>query len=329
MGLLVKNKSNQSKTYSHDCSSNKLCNQDWGILGCIKLYNLKEIEQRMNFLTEKKLCLNCGYELSDHNKKNFCPKDRFYQTMPVRCKFKMKEKDGKKKQCLFAAAVCPDHSSNNARPELLDWINSKNIRTSVSSVVYNTSTNNKDPIFNQSLPVTQQTFSKEERNKLQKGQLSANLSNDQLKEYFQTNEDGSKRKSEVIGIPDGQVCFIFCKIQGKKNGIQCFIDNGCNCCIFRDSVPETELEACKLKAGPINIDVATGITVHATGEWGALLPLANGQKQVVRGLSVPQVTSKFPILQLRQKLDEVKYGAPKNKDLQKIQIPETLAGHGH
>ena len=86
-------------------------------------------------------------------------------------------------------------------------------------------------------------------------------------------------------------------------------------------MPETELDACKLKSGPINIDVATGITVHATGEWGCLLPLANGQKQVVRGLSVPQVTSKMPMLKLRQKLDEIKYGAPRNKDLQKIHIP--------
>ena len=144
-------------------------------------------------------------------------------------------------------------------------------------------------------------FTKKERSDLQKGEACANLSDERLREFFasDTSLSTAKKNVEVLGIPKGQVAFIFCKMKGKQDGIQTFIDNGCNCCIMRDGVPEKELNSCKLRDGPIKIDVATGITVHASGEWGCLLPLQNGQQQLVRGLTVPKVTSDMPVLNLR------------------------------
>ena len=95
---------------------------------------------------------------------------------------------------------------------------------------------------------------------------------------------------------------------------------------MRDGIPENELRSCKLQNGPITIDVATGISVNATGEWGCALPLLDGTHQLVRGLTVPKVTSDMPLMKLRPVLDDIKSGQAENKELQKIQIPELLGG---
>ena len=166
------------------------------------------------------------------------------------------------------------------------------------------------------------------RLRLQKGENCVNLSDEKLREFFATDAtvSGGKKNVEVLGIPKGEVAFIFCKIKGRKDGIQTFIDDGCNCCIMRDGIPERELKSCKIRKGRISIDVATSISVHATGEWGCLLPLENGQQQLVRGLTVPKVTADMALMQLKSVLNDIKAGAPQNKDLQKIQIPEVLGG---
>ena len=95
---------------------------------------------------------------------------------------------------------------------------------------------------------------------------------------------------------------------------------------MRDGIPENELKSCKLQGGPITIDVATGIRVQATGEWGCALPLQDGKHQIVRGLTVPKVTADMSVMQLRPVLDEIKSSEPHNKELQKIQVPKFLGG---
>ena len=57
-----------------------------------------------------------------------------------------------------------------------------------------------------------------------------------------------------------------------------------------EGIPQKELNSVKLQDGPISIDVATGIVVHASGEWGSVLPLNDGSHQLLRGLTVPRVT---------------------------------------
>ena len=121
-----------------------------------------------------------------------------------------------------------------------------------------------------------------------------------MREHFANdfNLAGEQRK-KILGIPKGQVSFIFCKIRGKVDGVQCFVDNGCNCCILRDGIAEKEFKSYKTQEGPISINVATDIQVHATGEWACALPLQNGSHQVVRGLSVARVTADMPVMKLK------------------------------
>ena len=80
-----------------------------------------------------------------------------------------------------------------------------------------------------------------------------------------------------------------------------------------------------LRSGPIPLDVATGITVNASAEWGMCLPLNDGSYQAVRGLTVQKVTSDMPKLKLRKVLQQLE---AENEEIRshQIQIPEELGG---
>ena len=130
-------------------------------------------------------------------------------------------------------------------------------------------------------------------------------------------------------IPEGEVSFIFCKIKGKKSDVQTFIDCGCNCAIARDGVPQQEFRSCMIRKGPIPIDIATDIKVEARGEWGTLLPLADGSYQAVKCLTVDKVTADMPEMRLRKFLSKVKSENKDHRDINNIaslQVPEVLGG---
>ena len=44
----------------HDCKKSLECKNDWDFLGCIKLYKLSKVEERRDFLRERKACWHCG-----------------------------------------------------------------------------------------------------------------------------------------------------------------------------------------------------------------------------------------------------------------------------
>ena len=310
----------------HDCSTSSSCCTDWGRLGCSKLYKLSTVVERREFLKKLKVCWSCGLSFDHHkpfdkNKKGWhdrCMQEHLTSAAPAQCSHAT---------CTIGAAVCIKHAPKNAKPELLHWIKKNQIRTTVSAVISSTPFNASCRQFRSHLTPASSQFSKDDRIKLQNGETAANLSNEGLLDFFNKDKrlsgDG---KGNILGIPKGDVAFVFCMIKGKKSGIQAFIDNGCNCCIMRDGIPENELRSCKLQNGPITIDVATGISVNATGEWGCALPMLDGSHQLVRGLTVPKVTSDMPYMQLRPALDKIKASHANKKDLQKIQIPEILGG---
>ena len=107
--------------------------------------------------------------------------------------------------------------------------------------------------------------------------------------------------------------------------MQVFIDPGCNCSILKDGIPQNEFTSTKLRSGPIGLDVATGITVNASAEWGICLPLEDGTYQAVRGLTVKKVTSDMPKFMLRNTFQKLKAEHSELSDLN-IQIPKELGG---
>ena len=44
----------------HDCKKSKTCNEKWGGLGCVKIYQLATVQERKEHLKWLKLCFCCG-----------------------------------------------------------------------------------------------------------------------------------------------------------------------------------------------------------------------------------------------------------------------------
>ena len=110
----------------------------------------------------------------------------------------------------------------------------------------------------------------------------------------------------VHSVPEGEVSFVFGQIDGSKSSVQVFFDTGCNCAIVQDLIPDKEFKSTLLKPGLIDIDVAMGVKVQASGEWGMIFPLQDGSHQIIRSLAVPKVTADMPRLGLRPLVAEIK-----------------------
>ena len=225
--------------------------------------------------------------------------------------------------CELAAATCTDHQGGNASQDLKDWFKNKKIETTVTSIF-----SFPCQIKTSSSPLDT-NVSKKVRSKLQSGQLASNFSDEQIKEFFEKDLGKENKAVEIRPIPEGEVAFIFCKVKGRKSDVQVFIDNGCNCAIVRDGIPQDEFRSCLLRKGPIRIDVATGVKVEAQGEWATALPLNDGSFQPIRSLSVTKVTSDMPTLRLEGLLDKIKEenkGNHRAKMIRNLKIPSKLGG---
>ena len=314
---------NKKKKHSpdHDCQTSNVCKREWGGLGCSELYKLHTIDERLEFLKERRLCFKCGEAFtptspaSPPSTWHKCKWDEHKNLKYVRCT---------NTPCNYGAATCKDHHGGNASQELKDWLQNKGIKTTVTSIFsfpikVGNSSNSLDT-----------NVSGKTRAKLQKGDLASNYTDEQIKELFENDlKKEHLEHVEVRPIPEGEAAFIFCKIRGKHNDVQAFIDNGCNCSIVRDGVPQEEFRSVLLRQGPIRIDVATGVQVEAQGEWATLLPMNDGSTQIIRSLSVAKVTSDMPTLRLKSLLHKIKTeykDNPKAKMIQNMKIPTKLGG---
>ena len=321
-----KDKQQNERRDDHDCRKSGSCKTEWRLLGCAHLYRLATVKERREFFRIRQACYQCGYkrtnETDNQDKSGFwtCKPDVSALSSPTKCK---------DQQCKLGAALCFTHAPNNAKQELLDWIKKNQIKITVttmfSSPVSSTCQHSTDI-----LPSSKIKFSKAERSKLQTGDLCVPFPDKQLTDFFVNDLQGKgfkANKYNVLPVPEGDVAFVFCKIKGKKSSIQAFIDSGANCAIMADGIPQREMDSCKLQDGPISIDVATGVVVHATGEWGSVLPLSDGSLQVIRGLTVPRVTSDMPRMRLESWFEKVRSVETENSKLQDISIPKELGGH--
>merc|ERR1712237_80868 len=84
--------------------------------------------------------------------------------------------------------------------------------------------------------------------------------------------------------------------------------------------------AVKITEGPIPIHGMGGRTVHASGEWAAVLPLSNGTYQAVQVLTLGIVARDWPEIDLRGLLEKIKQRYPWNEELQELKVPEKLGG---
>ena len=118
----------------HNCHKSSACEPNWGLLGCVELYKLRTVEQRVAYCKESGCCYVCGGDLSDNldgnERHKFCdynnPVDRFLTKCTV---LRSTGNNGKKNFCFYGAALCPFHQSRqNTNPKLLDWLKKKKVK---------------------------------------------------------------------------------------------------------------------------------------------------------------------------------------------------------
>ena len=99
----------------HDCGVSPQCRPEWNMLGCIKLYHMKAVDERLAFLKSKKTCVKCGSRWSKNHKCQWNGKKGFAKCVAINCK--------------NGAIVCKAHgSSSNVSSNLKGWLVKNNVK---------------------------------------------------------------------------------------------------------------------------------------------------------------------------------------------------------
>ena len=110
---------------------------------------------------------------------------------------------------------------------------------------------------------------------------------------------GEKKKGrEVVPVPSGEPMFLFHDAKGKTGPVRTFYDNGCSHAVFKDGIPGGQLRGQMVTKGPFNIGGVGGLSTQALDEWLVTVPRTDGKRQLIQGLTVPRVTSDFPMINL-------------------------------
>ena len=107
----------KSPVKQHSCLKSPQCKKEWNMIGCVKMYHLKSIDERISFLKKMKCCIKCGGKFSKMHK----------------CEFStLKEVMCSKPHCKLPAALCKAHiNDGNVSPELKKWLCKNNIQAEV------------------------------------------------------------------------------------------------------------------------------------------------------------------------------------------------------
>ena len=80
------------------------------------------------------------------------------------------------------------------------------------------------------------------------------------------------------------------------------------------------------RKGPLVINGVGDSKIKVLDEWACLLDRTDGSKQVVQGVAVKKITTEFPLVNVSSAVREVKNDKSGYKELQKLKIPEFVAG---
>ena len=136
----------------------------------------------------------------------------------------------------------------------------------------------------------------------------------------------SQVDKELLPVPTGQPIFMFFGARGKTRSLMTFFDNDCSRFIMREFIPNKELPASLVKAGPIPIGGVGGMTVFASGEYLVAMDTIEGKAQQLQGVTVPVITGDFPLLNISEAVSAVKSADRKNTKLRNCKFPPQVGG---
>ena len=105
-----------------------------------------------------------------------------------------------------------------------------------------------------------------------------------------------------------------------------FYDLGCSDAIFRSGVPGNELRGTLLNKGPFPMGGVGDITTMADEEWLVQLNRVDGKKQLVRGVTLSQITCNFPPINTTDAVREIINSDKQNEFLRSCKVPKIAGG---
>ena len=124
----------------------------------------------------------------------------------------------------------------------------------------------------------------------------------------------------------GTPMFMFGTAEGRSRAVKILYDSGCSDLLMKHGVPGHELEGVKVQQGPFVIGAVAGVQVMARDAWMVKMKMLDGCCQVLEGLTVDQVTTEFPIVNLTEAVNAVKTDKPSDKALQNVRLPDEVGG---
>ena len=294
--------------------------KEWGVFGCQELLKLSH-DDRRTALVKKRLCLACGFSRNSKTSRD----SKLHKCRNIATDLKC-EGDYNGSQCKFNGLTCKHRkvkSSLKAKIKSKFHFDLQGFNLVIIEDIILTTPH---------VPAHANLDLDSRIEDLQSGEVAKNMDNKQVQEFFRKRENLSgKDVDKILGIPEGETLFIFCIIKGKTRSLRAFMDCGCSSWLVRNGVPENELKSVKLRDGPIPMFVAGGHTVYATAEWASLLPLNNGCNQIIRGLSVDDVTGPFAEIDMMPIIEELKEsaihsGSPLKKMIMNLKAPQAASG---
>ena len=130
---------------------------------------------------------------------------------------------------------------------------------------------------------------------------------------------------ETVSPPEGSPLFMFQPIEGISDPVNLFYDCGCSDAIFRDGIPGQQLRGTLLAKGPFQMGGVGDIATVAEEEWLVQFNRTDERKQLVKGVTMKQITCDFPPIDTTKAVAEVKSSNRADQFLQSCSIP-TIAG---
>ena len=122
--------------------------------------------------------------------------------------------------------------------------------------------------------------------------------------------------------------FMFSTIPGKNSPVQVFYDGGNSHLLFKRGTPKN-LWGCVMRSGPHQLGAVGATTLMGGDSWACQPMLTNGKREVWIGIEVDQITTDFPMVDLREATNEIKASKPNDPELQRLVVPEFVGGEVH
>ena len=115
--------------------------------------------------------------------------------------------------------------------------------------------------------------------------------------------------------------------KGRTRPLVTLYDTGCQTILFKEGVPNKELGPAVIKMqGPMYVNGVGDTMVKVNSEYMCSIPLMDGTRAILEGVSVDRISSPLPYTNLSTAEDFIKSSDPSNAELQSLKCSKEVGG---